>query len=638
MFPVQMGNVINIGMQKPIPKYENDQLQFIAHEEGRIRPVRDANNNMSGFVYDYFIKDHASASLSTGLGNVRMVLTEEQKTDPYPPASMLAPTAPLGEAAQGTTEERFYANLPSTRTAISAISGYPTDTYTNPNEKVARINGSGNKIGPSIILKVMAGDQFNIRVSSWYKKNGANPGSPNSIATDLVTNLINSLTGAGGPVHGAITSAQLTSSGVVPTSVSSFLSNQPAPGSTKPKAYLNWVLLDEQFKFVQSSSGAEQVGNDLEFKVHTKTNLPITKNGYLYVFVSNETPNIDLYWDNLQVTHTRGPILEETHYYPFGLTMAGISSKAAGGLTNKYLFNSGNELQNKEFSDGGGLELYDAKNRMYDPQLGRFGQIDPLADMSPNISSYVFASNNPISINDPLGLSDSIPWKQLPTIVVSGVKNTWNTFSNWFTGANVNYSGSGWGHGPRRWLANQIGLGNTASNLFELGLQSQLQNSQVNLTGGLLNDLKTDPAMIAFQNKLIAILKTDLRFGKLQFVLKGKAPGGIQFGGKRWSSTNEKWGVLNSSNPALHGETWEVAGNALTWSVRHAEVDYSATVKTDGTMVISFHLNDQLDLSPQPGRSEAYNNISAATGFLYHDVAGGNSNLKVNADWDVTTK
>jgi hypothetical protein len=258
--------------------------------------------------------------------------------------------------------------------------------------------------------------------------------------------------------------------------------------------------------------------------------------------------------------------------------------------------------------------------------------------MSPNISSYVFASNNPISINDPLGLSDSIPWKQLPSIVVSGVKRSWNTFSNWFTGANVGYNGSGWGHGPRRWLANQIGLGNTASNLFELGLQSQLQNSQVNLTGGLLNDLKTDPAMIAFQNKLIAILKTDPRFGKLQFVLKGKAPGGIQFGGKRWSSTNEKWGVLNSSNPALHGETWEVAGNALTWSVRHAEVDYSATVKTDGTMVISFHLNDQLDLSPQPGRSEAYNNISAATGFLYHDVAGGNSNLKVNADWDVTTK
>jgi hypothetical protein len=87
-----------------------------------------------------------------------------------------------------------------------------------------------------------------------------------------------------------------------------------------------------------------------------------------------------------------------------------------------------------------------------------------------------------------------------------------------------------------------------------------------------------------------------------------------------------------------YADTWKVAGNELTWAVRHAGVSYPAVAKADGTIVIGYKLNDSLDLSKQDGRSGAYNTISLGLGFLYHDVAGGNSELKVMADWQTTVK
>lgn len=85
--------------------------------------------------------------------------------------------------------------------------------------------------------------------------------------------------------------------------------------------------------------------------------------------------------------------------------MAGISSKAAGRLENKSKFNEGSELQKGEFSDGVGLELYDVKARFYDPQIGRFIQIDPLSEEADqeSWSSFQYGLNNPLSNNDPDG-------------------------------------------------------------------------------------------------------------------------------------------------------------------------------------------------------------------------------------------
>ena len=379
-----------------------DTLQFIAHEEGRIRWAYHKYTTGATaykYEYDFFEKDH--------LGNTRMALTQEKDTSNYL-ASM--------EAAYRATESQLFNNIASTCYAWSSApgsSGIPSATklaITNPNDSVSKVdyNGTtGQKTGPSLLLKVMSGDIINFAVQSYYNTNTITTtnSSLNDVLNSLAGGLMNTATGA---AEGSLSSFT-SSSGPVYAAVSNFLTNNdPAPPAGYPKAYLNWVFLDDQFNYQSSSSGAIAAANSSKPAATLNTLAPgapltMPRNGYLYIWVSNETQGWDVFFDNLSIQYQTGPVLEENHYYPFGLTMAGISDKAVktNYTENKYRWNKGSELQNKEFSDGSGLEMYETNLRELDPQLGRWWQLDSKPDYTQ--SPYSSMKNDPILFNDPLG-------------------------------------------------------------------------------------------------------------------------------------------------------------------------------------------------------------------------------------------
>ncbi len=102
------------------------------------------------------------------------------------------------------------------------------------------------------------------------------------------------------------------------------------------------------------------------------------------------------------VVDVPGDILQENHYYPFGLNMT-YSWMNNVAPDNRYQYNS------KEYNDDFALNLNDYGARWYDPAIGRWWSIDPLAEKMKPHSPYNYAFNNPLMFVDPDGKEAELP-------------------------------------------------------------------------------------------------------------------------------------------------------------------------------------------------------------------------------------
>jgi RHS repeat-associated protein len=378
--------------------YTEDEPQLILHDEGRIRPVKiNAAQPVTAanlkYVYDYFLKDH--------LGNTRAVVTEQTQTFIY--------------AATMETDDGTFLNVSSTL-ATKPTTPFPGFDAVSTNTKVSKLNGNTNiatnkRIGPAKVLKVMAGDQFSLSTYAWYSGTvqPVVPGLP-PIVNELATALTNGILNNGGGKNGLFSSATINP--LSTNAVNNLLTNQPY-SSSQPKAYLNWMILDENFNLTNNSSfrNAHQVPlitSGGKVQIVGPVNMTVQKTGYLYVYVSNES-NMDVFFDDLVINHKTGPLLELNNYRAFGSDIVSQNARAFTATENKYKYN-GKELQSKEWSDGSGLEQYDYGARHYDAWVGRWMVVDPLGEKGIRWSVYTYAFNNPLRFVDPDGMQVVYNW------------------------------------------------------------------------------------------------------------------------------------------------------------------------------------------------------------------------------------
>ena len=275
---------------------------------------------------------------------------------------------------------------PSRAANLHWISGHPDPNFA-PDKK---------SVGPAIALSVSPGDQIDL--SAW--------------ARFKIKNVYNNATSLKAIIASALTSQYVFSNGLESiTQAASALNagvlaavpaNPDDPNA--PKAYINYVVFNSSYLVV--NGGALQVPASAGFEEaqrnspYTNANLvkfesPVTiaQPGYIYIWVSNESENTEVWFDDVSVIHHKPLVAQATDYEAWGGVLReqkwiDLDAKYRYGYQGKYA----------EKDDETGWDHFEL--REYDAVIGRWNSTDPKKQY---FSRYLAMGNNPISKVDPDG-------------------------------------------------------------------------------------------------------------------------------------------------------------------------------------------------------------------------------------------
>ncbi len=136
-------------------------------------------------------------------------------------------------------------------------------------------------------------------------------------------------------------------------------------------------------------SGKHYVNGTLSFLQHAEGRARYDASSFHYEY------NLTDHLGNVRVSvDESGNVVQRDDYYPFGLSF----NSYASGTKNNYLYNG------KEEQEEWGVIDYGA--RMYQPDLGRWFNIDPMSEKFASWSVYHYGYNRPISVIDPNGMEN----------------------------------------------------------------------------------------------------------------------------------------------------------------------------------------------------------------------------------------